>query len=124
MSKRIFVVDDSATDRAVIRRVLERGGIPNTSIFDYADAASALAAAHESPPDLILMDICMPDMDGYQATRKLKRGDATKDIKVVICSSKSEGTAIKYADMQGADGYVIKPFTSVEFREKVAGLLA
>lgn len=124
MSKRIFVVDDSATDRAVIRRVLEKGGIPNTSIFDYADAASALAAANENPPDLVLMDICMPDMDGYQATRKLKRGDATKGVKVVICSSKSEGTAIKFGALQGADAYVVKPFTSAEFQEKVAGFLA
>lgn len=123
MSKRIFVVDDSATDRAVIRRVLEKSGVPNTSIFEYEDASAAMTAAIAAPPDLILMDICMPGIDGYQATRKLKRTEATQAVKIVICSSKGEGTAIKYGELQGADAYVVKPFTPQEFRDKVFELL-
>ncbi|MBY0340212.1 MAG: response regulator, partial [Rhodocyclaceae bacterium] len=83
--KKILVVDDSATERHVLVTLLEGKGY---TIVTASNGEEGVAAAKRELPDLILMDVVMPGMNGYQATRTISRDDATKHIPVIMCTSK------------------------------------
>jgi len=85
-------------------------------------AKEALDKAKAEKPDLILMDVIMPDMDGFEATRVITRDEATKHIPVILCTSKSHETDRVWGMRQGATNYVLKPVDVKELLAKIAAL--
>lgn len=118
--KRVLVVDDDNDLRELMRALLSER-------YDVAlacDGAEGVELARRLRPDLVVMDLLMPKMHGFEACRVI-RGDAElKDAKILIVSSKSYRTDMRTAvEEAGADGYILKPFAVAEFKSRVAELL-
>ena len=106
---RVLIVDDSPTDKLAIYGMLKKYG----HHFLFADdGESAIATAREKLPDIILMDVVMPDINGYQATRKLLKDKATAHIPVIMVTSNSDPETVQESIQNGACGFIIKPFNS------------
>jgi len=103
---RILVVDDSPTENFKISGVLKRHG---HEVLAAESGEQALQVARDSQPDLILMDIVMPGLNGFQATRQLTRDPATSSIPVVMLTSKGQEADRIWGERQGARGYLVKP---------------
>ena len=117
--KRILIVDDSPTERHYLSEILSRGG------FDVVTSDSgedALQKARSLQPDLILMDIVMPGMNGFQATRAITRDEATKNIPVLICTTKSQETDRIWGLRQGARDYMVKPIQPDALLKKIESM--
>ncbi|HWV18427.1 MAG TPA: response regulator [Rhodocyclaceae bacterium] len=117
--KKILVVDDSATERHVLVTLLEGKGY---TIVTASNGEEGVAAAKRELPDLILMDVVMPGMNGYQATRTISRDDATKHIPVIMCTSKDQETDKIWGMRQGALDYMVKPVDGAALLAKLATL--
>jgi len=117
--KKILVVDDSATERHVLVTLLEGKGY---NIVTASNGEEGVAAAKRELPDLILMDVVMPGMNGYQATRTISRDDATKHIPVIMCTSKDQETDKIWGMRQGALDYMVKPVDGDALLAKLATL--
>ncbi|MBX9848472.1 MAG: response regulator [Rhodocyclaceae bacterium] len=117
--KKILVVDDSATERHVLVTLLEGKGY---TIVTANNGEEGVAAAKRELPDLILMDVVMPGMNGYQATRTISRDDATKHIPVIMCTSKDQETDKIWGMRQGALDYMVKPVDPTALLAKLATL--
>lgn len=103
---KILVIDDSMTDFQYVKTILEKGG------YDVTHALSGeegVEQAKAEQPDCILMDVVMPKMNGFQATRALSKDDATAKIPVIMLSTKSQKTDLVWAQRQGAKDYIVKP---------------
>ncbi len=118
---RILIVDDSPAQMYAIRQIIEVDG---HEILAAETGKSGLATAIESRPDVILMDIVMPDMNGYQVTRKLRRDKSTKAIPIIFVSTKSNDFDRAWGLRQGAVAYVTKPVNSKELLKAVHSALA
>lgn len=103
---RILVIDDSPTEMHIITKMLAKNG---HEFITAADGDEGITVAKKEKPDLILMDIVMPNLNGFKATRSLTRDSETKDIPVVILSSKSMPTDKLWGEKQGAKDYLFKP---------------
>lgn len=103
---KVLIIDDSKTAIAVVQNMLEKHG---HQIISAQSGETGLQVALREHPDLILMDLAMPGMGGFQATRKLVRQDATRDIPVVVLSSKNQESDKQWARRQGARDYLVKP---------------
>ncbi|GAA3964104.1 MULTISPECIES: twitching motility response regulator PilH [Allohahella] len=103
---RILIVDDSPTEVRKISSILERH---NHQVLKADNGAEGVAVARAEKPDLVLMDVVMPGLNGFQATRQLTRGDETKNIPVVIVTTKDQETDRVWGTRQGARGYLVKP---------------
>ena len=117
--KKILIVDDSPTERQYLNEILVKGG------FDVVTSNSgedALAKAKMLKPDLILMDVVMPGMNGFQATRAITRDAETKNIPVLICTTKSQETDKIWGLRQGAADYMVKPVQPDELLAKIASM--
>ena len=108
MSKKILVVEDTEDNRQILRDLLSAAGY---DVIEALDGAEGIAKASEHKPDLILMDIQMPVMDGYEATRRLKVDPALKAIRVIAVTSYALSGDENKARSAGCDGYVAKPFS-------------
>ncbi len=118
----ILIVDDSPTEVFQMRRMLENHGFETEAA---ADGAEGIRKAREIRPDLILMDIVMPGVDGFRATRTLANDPTTRAIPVIMVSSKSQETDRIWGMRQGAVDYLVKPVTPAQLVEKAqAALLA
>jgi twitching motility two-component system response regulator PilH len=118
----ILIVDDSPTEVFQMRRMLENHGFETEGA---ADGAEGIRKAREIRPDLILMDIVMPGVDGFRATRTLANDPETRKIPVIMVSSKSQETDRIWGMRQGAVDYLVKPVTPAQLVEKAqAALLA
>ena len=118
----ILIVDYSPTEVFQMRKALEQAGF---RIEAAADGAEAIRKAREMHPDLIFMDIVMPGMDGFRATRTLANDPATRSIPVIMVSSKSAESDRVWGMRQGAVDFLVKPVTPAQLREKAqAALLA
>lgn len=102
----VLIVDDSPTDRHVISQALQRHGFDT---LVASEGREAISLAEREHPDVILMDIVMPGMNGFQATRSLTQNPATASIPVVIVTSKSQESDRIWALRQGAVSYITKP---------------
>ena len=116
----VLIVDDSSTLREMISGLLIKAGLTVLEAKDGVEAKDMIAS---SPPDLIVLDIVMPNMNGYDLCRWVKNNEATKTIPIVICSSKNEDFDRYWGMKQGADAYIAKPFRPVEMVETVKHLL-
>lgn len=106
---KILIVDDSETQVAQFAQVLEGMG---HEVISATDGESGVKLAKESLPDLILMDIVMPGLNGFQATRSITHDEATQHIPVVLVSTKDQETDKVWGSRQGAKGYLVKPVTN------------
>jgi twitching motility two-component system response regulator PilH len=116
-SKTVMIVDDSRTERAFLTSLLQGHGY-NVLIAENGYDAVQLAPAAQ--PDVIVMDVLMPGMNGFQATRLISRGEATRHIPVIVCSTKCNATDKVWALRQGAKAYVTKPVDERELLGHIA----
>ncbi|MFI5178743.1 MAG: PleD family two-component system response regulator [Vicinamibacterales bacterium] len=107
LKKRVLVVDDSPTDRQIVTTLLQKQGYEVTTAVDGEDALEKVA--NDRPP-LIVLDIILPKMNGYQVLRQLKTAPETRDIKIILLSSKSQESDRFWGLKQGADDYIAKPY--------------
>lgn len=108
---RILIVDDSPSQLMGIRRIVEKlGHVALTA----EDGQAGVEAARRELPDLILMDVVMPNLNGFQATRSISRDPATRHIPVVLVTTKDQDTDRVWGMRQGAKAYLTKPFSEVE----------
>lgn len=108
---RILMVDDSPTEIVVAKKALESKG---HTVITASNGADGVAKAKAEKPDLILMDIVMPDMNGFKATRTISKDPETASIPVIIMSSKDQATDMEWAKRQGATSYLVKPASEEE----------
>lgn len=116
----ILVVDDSPTDVAHVKDILTRGG---HQVDEAVSGQEAIDKAKSLKPDMVVMDVVMPGVNGFQATRTLSRDPATKDIPIIVISSKSQETDRLWALRQGAKEYIVKPVKEADLLAKLKGLL-
>ena len=116
---KILVVDDSPTERHVLVELLTRKGY---QVLTAESGEEGIEKAKSEQPDLVLMDVVMPGLNGYQATRTLNRDDATKHIPVIVCTSKGQATDKIWGLRQGAQDYMVKPINPEELLAKIAAL--
>jgi twitching motility two-component system response regulator PilH len=119
--KKILVVDDSPTDRQFMLETLGKKGF---QVVTAENGEDAIVKAKAELPDLILMDVVMPGLNGYQATRQITRDDATKHIPVIMCTSKGADTDKIWGMRQGANDYLVKPVDAAQLLAKIAQLSA
>ena len=117
--KKVLVVDDSPTERYMLSDLLTRQGY---EVLTADDGEKAIAAAKLELPDLILMDVVMPGINGYQATRQLMRDAVTRHIPVIMCTSKNQETDKLWGLRQGACDYLVKPLDQAALLTRIAAL--
>ena len=104
--KKVLIVDDSKVERLILKEILTE---LKFSIFEAENAVEGIQKANEIKPDLILMDVVMPGMNGFQATRQITSNERMKDIPVIMCTSKNQATDKIWGQRQGAKAYIVKP---------------
>ena len=118
--KKILVVDDSATERHILGEMLTKQG------FEVSFAESGemgVAKAKQDMPDLVLMDVVMPGLNGFQATRAITKDPVTANIPVLLCTTKDQDTDKIWGMRQGAKDYLVKPVNVAELLSKIAALI-
>ena len=119
MARHILVVEDNQVDRTRLERLLGGAGY---QVSTAANGALAIAAAKSTKFDLVLMDVNMPEMDGFAATRALRNDPATKEIPVVLVTAKDQKADKAWGQMLGAKAHVTKPYTDEQILSVVRGL--
>ncbi len=119
--KSVLIVDDSPTEVHVFQNILEDNGY---NVETASNGEMGIRKAREFLPDLILMDIVMPGINGFQATRKLHRDQQTANIPIVIVTTKDQETDRVWGLRQGAKGYIVKPVSEKELVRCVESALA
>ncbi|MES2771355.1 MAG: response regulator [Pseudomonadota bacterium] len=117
--KKVLVVDDSPTERHLMVELLTKQGY---QVSTANSGEEGIVKAKSELPDLILMDVVMPGLNGYQATRTLTRDEVTKHIPVIVCTSKGQETDKIWGLRQGAQDYVVKPVNAEELLAKINAL--
>lgn len=117
---RVMIVDDSPTDIQHLKGVLERAG---HSVYEVGDGASAIDRARQERPDCVVMDVVMPGVNGFQATRMLSKDPKTAAIPIIVISSKTQETDRLWALRQGAREYLTKPIKEEELLDKINSVL-
>ena len=121
MNKRILVIEDTKDNRQILRDLLTAAGY---DIIEAEDGLTGVTMATDQQPDLILMDIQLPVIDGYEATRRLKADPATRHIPIVAVTSYALAGDEAKTREAGCDGYIAKPYSPRNLLEKVRGFLA
>jgi two-component system chemotaxis response regulator CheY len=119
----VLIVDDSAAIRKILHRVLLQADVPLGKVVEAGDGAEALQKLRETKIGLILSDINMPTMDGLQFLSAVKAQDAFKSVPVVMVTTEGSSSKVMEAVALGAAGYVKKPFTADQIKEKLCGLI-
>jgi len=118
--ERVLVVDD---EREFVDVISERLGAKGFDILRAFDGKEGIERAHADKPDLIILDISMPEMSGYDVCRKLKLDEAFKDIPIIILTAKFQPNDIKFGIGMGADAYLTKPLELEPLLQTVKALL-
>jgi len=117
--KNILVVDDSETDRFILTEMLEKKGF---SVAVAVSGEDCLEQVKQNMPDLVVMDVIMPGLNGFQTTRALSKDPLTAHVPVIMCTGKEQATDRMWALRQGAKECVIKPVQAEELVSKIAAL--
>ena len=117
---RILIVDDSPTQLLSLKRVVEKLG---HSVITAEDGAAGVEAAKREIPELILMDVVMPNLNGFQATRSIAKDPKTSHIPVILVTTKGQETDKIWGMRQGAKAYVTKPIDEKELTAAITTLL-
>ena len=118
--RKILIVDDSPTERHVLNDMLTKAGY---EVVTSDNGEDAILKAKSLKPDLILMDVVMPGLNGFQATRAISRDPETRAIPIILCTSKSQETDKIWGMRQGARDYIVKPVNRDELLEKIAAIV-
>lgn len=118
---RILVVDDAPTEVYVFKGMLEKH---NFEVLTASNGADGVALARQELPDLVLMDIVMPGLNGFHATRQLTKSSTTAHIPVVIVTTKDQETDRVWGRRQGAVGYLVKPVEEAHLIKTINDILA
>ena len=116
----ILIVDDSPTEVMMLSDIVRKGG---HRVSTASTAAEGITLARDQRPDLILMDIVMPEMNGFQATRSLSRDPLTAEIPVIIVTNKTMETDRAWGMRQGARDFVVKPVRERDLLDRIGSLL-
>ena len=117
---KILIVDDSPTEVRQLADMLRKHGY---EVVSAKTGKNGIAMAATEQPELVLMDVVMPETNGFQATRQITRGETTKHIPVIIVSAKDQDTDRVWAARQGARGYLTKPVKEAELMSAISGAL-
>ena len=117
---RVLIVDDSPSQRVVLQRIVEKMG---HHVITAEDGAAAVVVARAEIPDLILMDVVMPNLNGFQATRQISKDPTTSHIPVILVTTKDQATDKVWGMRQGAKAYVTKPVDATYLSTAINGLL-
>ena len=123
MESDVLVVDDSAAIRKILQRVLRQTGMAIRNIYEAGDGQEALQVLNSQKVNLVLTDINMPKMDGIQLLAAIKNVPEWRAIPVVMVTTEGGEAKVGEAVRLGAAGYVRKPFTADQIKEKLAGVL-
>ena len=123
MAVDILIVDDSAAIRKILQRVLLQTEVPIGRVLEAGDGVEALTTLKNNKVGLILSDINMPNMDGLQLLSELKANAEHKNVPVLMITTEGAQAKVLEAVSLGAVGYVRKPFTADQIKEKLVGLL-
>ncbi len=118
---RILIVDDSPSQLMGMKRIVEKLG---HEAITAEDGAAGVETAKAQRPDLILMDVVMPNLNGFQATRAISKESTTAHIPIVLVTTKDQETDKVWGMRQGAKAYITKPFNENQLIEVINGLLA
>ena len=118
---RVLIVDVSPTETFTLKSMLEAKGF---EVLTAENGADGVALAREELPDVVLMDIVMPGLNGFQATRQLTKDDKTAQIPVIIVTTKDQETDKVWGQRQGAKGYLVKPVTEDQLAETINSVIA
>lgn len=117
--QKILVVDDSATDRFFLTELLETSGY---QVIGAESGEECLVIVNLNPPDLVLCDVVMPGLTGFQVTRTLTKNPATSHIPVILCTGKSQATDLAWALKMGAKACVTKPVVGAQLLTLIKSL--
>ena len=117
--RKILIVDDSPTERHVLNDMLTKAGY---EVVASDNGEDAIQKARSVRPDLILMDVVMPGLNGFQATRAISRDPDTRAIPIILCTSKSQETDKIWGMRQGARDYIVKPVNRDELLAKIGAV--
>ncbi len=118
--KKILLVDDSATTLMMEQMVLRGQAY---QIVTAKNGREAVAAAEREMPDLILLDVVMPEMNGFEACRRIREQDATRDVPIIMVTTKGEEQNVETGFESGCNDYITKPINGAELLTKVRGFL-
>jgi two-component system, chemotaxis family, chemotaxis protein CheY len=119
----VMIVDDSAAIRKILQRVLVQAEVPMGKVHEAGDGLEALEKLKTDKVGLILSDINMPNMDGLELLSKLKADPNLKDVPVIMITTEGGQAKVLEAVNLGAAGYVRKPFTAEQIKEKLVGII-
>lgn len=119
----VLIVDDSAAIRKILQRVLRQTEIPIGTVYEAGDGVEALATLRQQTIGLVLSDINMPNMDGLEFLTQMRTEQIWKAIPVLMVSTEGTQAKVLEAVERGASGYVRKPFTAEQIKEKLVGLI-
>lgn len=119
MGKKILLVDDAAFMRKMIKDVLSKSGY--TELYEAVDGADAVEKFNEIGPDLVLMDITMPNMDGLEALKAIRAKDGNANV--VMCSAMGQESMVMDAVRSGAKDFIVKPFKPERVLKTVTSIL-
>ena len=117
----VLIVDDSPTETFTLKSMLEAKGF---EVLTAENGADGVALAREELPDVVLMDIVMPGLNGFQATRQLTKDDKTAHIPVIIVTTKDQETDKVWGQRQGAKGYLVKPVTEDVLAQTIESVMS
>jgi len=120
MALLLLVVDDSPTETHRFKELLSKHGY---EIIIASNGADGVAMAKQNKPDAVLMDVVMPGLNGFQATRQITRDPDTKDIPVIIVTTKDQETDRIWGERQGAKGYLVKPVSDNDLLDTINKVL-
>ena len=120
MTKRILVVEDQADNRRILRDLLRHAGF---EVIEVGDGEQALSATAAQRPDVILMDIQLPLLDGYEATRRIKADPGLAHIPIIAVTSYALSGDDDKAKLAGCDAYVTKPYSPRQLLAKIREFL-
>ncbi len=118
---RVLVVDDNEFIRQLMRINLELDGF---EVHQAADGHEALRQAGDMQPDVVVLDVMMPDLDGLEVARRLRAAEATHDIRLVLVSAKAQAGDVRRGQEAGVDAYITKPFEPAHLSDVVRRLAA
>jgi two-component system, chemotaxis family, chemotaxis protein CheY len=121
---KVLIVDDSSVMRKIIERSLRQAGLDVSEVWEAANGAEGLAVLQKGTPDMILSDINMPVMDGLEFLKSLATVETAKGVPVVMITTEGSEARVVEALSAGAKGYLRKPFTAEQVKERVSPLLA
>jgi len=123
MSRSLLIVDDSTTMRKILMRTIRMSGISFDRTEEAGNGKEALDKLAAAPVDLILCDVNMPEMNGPEMVKRVRQMETCKNTKIVMVSTESSQELIDQLKADGANGYITKPFTPDQIREKLEPLL-